>query len=30
MLKSRDFWIGLGLGVLLYYLYMNHMKKPGA
>lgn len=30
MLKSRDFWIGLVLGVVLFYVYQNHMKKgPG-
>jgi len=27
MLKSKDFWVGIALGVLAYYLYANHMKK---
>lgn len=27
MLKSRDFWVGIALGVLAYYVYMNHIKK---
>lgn len=30
MLKSKDFWVGVLLGVALYYLYTNHMKKGGA
>lgn len=30
MLKSRDFWVGVALGVLGYYVYTNHVKKgPG-
>jgi hypothetical protein len=27
MLRDKDFWIGLLVGVLLYYLYANHVKK---
>lgn len=31
MLKSRDFWVGVILGVGLFYVYTNHVKKgPGA
>jgi hypothetical protein len=30
MLKSRDFWVGVILGVVLYYVYMNHLKKGPA
>lgn len=30
MLKSKDFWVGIALGAILYYVYTNHMKKgPG-
>ena len=30
MLKSRDFWVGIALGVIGYYVYTNHIKKgPG-
>lgn len=30
MLKSKDFWVGVLVGVILYYVYMNHVKKsPG-
>jgi len=30
MLRNKDFWVGIAVGVLLYYLYTNHMKKgPG-
>jgi hypothetical protein len=30
MLKSRDFWVGLALGAIAYYVYANHVKKgPG-
>jgi hypothetical protein len=30
MLKSRDFWVGVALGVIAYYVYTNHVKKgPG-
>jgi hypothetical protein len=31
MLRSKDFWVGLAIGVIAYYVYTNHMKKgPGA
>ena len=31
MLRNKDFWVGLAVGVIAYYLYTNHMKKgPGA
>lgn len=29
MLKAKDFWVGVAVGVLLYYLYVNHMKGKG-
>jgi len=30
MLRNKDFWVGLAVGVLAYYLYTNHLKKgPG-
>jgi|HubBroStandDraft_5_1064220.scaffolds.fasta_scaffold1709683_2 hypothetical protein len=30
MLTRRDFWVGVALGVLAYYVYSNHIKKgPG-
>jgi hypothetical protein len=29
MLKSRDFWVGVALGVLGFYVYTNHLKKGG-
>jgi hypothetical protein len=30
MLRNKDFWIGLLVGLLAYYLYTNHVKKgPG-
>ena len=30
MLKSKDFWIGVLVGVALYYIYMNHLKGKGS
>lgn len=27
MLKQKDFWVGLVLGVILFYVYQNHLKK---
>lgn len=30
MLKQKDFWIGLVLGVILFYVYQNHLKKGPA
>lgn len=27
MLRSKDFWVGVLLGILAFYLYQNHMKK---
>jgi hypothetical protein len=27
MLKSRDFYIGILVGVVAYYVYCNHVKK---
>lgn len=27
MLRSKDFWAGVLLGVILFYVYQNHMKK---
>lgn len=29
MLRSKDFWVGIALGVILYYLYTNHLKGKG-
>lgn len=30
MLKNKDFWVGLAVGAVLYYVYMNYVKKgPG-
>lgn len=30
MLKSRDFYVGIALGVVLFYVYTHHVKKgPG-
>jgi hypothetical protein len=26
MLKSKDFWVGVVVGVALYYVYLNHIK----
>jgi hypothetical protein len=30
MLKSRDFWVGVALGVIAFYVYQNHLKKGGS
>jgi hypothetical protein len=30
MLKQKDFWIGVLVGVALYYIYMNHLKGKGS
>lgn len=27
MLKSRDFYVGILVGVVAYYVYVNHVKK---
>jgi hypothetical protein len=27
MLQRKDFWVGVALGVILYYVYCNHLKK---
>lgn len=27
MLSNKDFWVGLIVGLILYYVYQNHMKK---
>ena len=29
MLKSKDFWVGVILGILAFYLYSNHLKGAG-
>jgi hypothetical protein len=29
MLKSRDFWVGVLVGVAVYYIYLNHVKGMG-
>jgi len=30
MLRNKDFYIGLVVGVILFYVYQNHMKKGGS
>ncbi len=30
MLKNKDFWVGIAVGVILFYVYQNHIKKGGA
>lgn len=30
MLRNKDFWIGLLLGALAYYVYTTHIKKGPA
>lgn len=30
MLKNKDFWVGVLLGVAAYYIYMHHVKKGPA
>lgn len=27
MLRNKDFWVGLIIGALAFYVYQNHMKK---
>lgn len=27
MLRNKDFYVGLVVGVILFYVYQNHMKK---
>lgn len=29
MLQSKQFWLGVIIGVGLYYLYSNHLKGKG-
>lgn len=29
MLRNKDFWVGIAVGVLAYYLYTNHLKGKG-
>lgn len=29
MLKNKDFWVGIAVGVILFYVYQNHIKKGG-
>lgn len=30
MLRNKDFWVGLFVGLVLFYVYVNHVKKgPG-
>lgn len=29
MLKSQAFWVGVAVGVILYYVYTNHLKGKG-
>jgi hypothetical protein len=30
MLKSKDFWVGMFVGLLAFYIYANHIKKGPA
>lgn len=29
MLKNKDFWVGVVAGVVLFYVYTNHLKGMG-
>ncbi len=29
MLTNKDFWFGVAAGVILYYVYTNHLKGKG-
>jgi hypothetical protein len=29
MLKSKDFWVGVLAGVILFYVYSTHLKGMG-
>jgi len=29
MFKAKDFWIGIVVGLILCYVYQNHMKGKG-
>lgn len=30
MLRNKDFWVGLLVGVVLYYVYTTHIRKGPA
>lgn len=30
MLQRKDFWVGVALGVVAYYVYTTHLKGKGA
>lgn len=30
MLRSKDFWVGIAVGALLFYVYQTHIKKGPA
>jgi hypothetical protein len=30
MLRSKDFWVGVLLGILAFYVYQTHIKKGPA
>jgi len=30
VLRNKDFYVGLAVGVILFYIYTNHMKKGPA
>jgi len=30
MLKSQAFWVGIAVGVVLFYVYKNYMGRKGA
>lgn len=29
MIKEKDFWVGVIVGVILFYVYTNHLKGKG-
>jgi hypothetical protein len=29
VLRNKDFWVGLFVGLLVFYIYTNHIKKGG-
>lgn len=29
MLKNKDFWVGVAVGFLVYYVYTTHLKGKG-
>ena len=29
MLKNKDFWVGVAIGILVFWFYTNHLSKGG-